>query len=145
MKVFISIVFGILFFSCNNTSKEETSSVKEKMVYDMYEPSEMSILMNDMYEYNLKLKQDIVDGKTPLEFPSKFLDIHSAQLSEFKSRNDKFQAYSQLFIKHQQDIFNSDSNIDLLERYNRTINLCVTCHTTECTGPIPKIKKLLIK
>jgi len=91
VKVFISIAFGILFFSCN-TSKEETSSVKEKIVYDMYEPSEMSILMNEMYEYNVKLKQDIMDGKTPTEFPSKFLDIHSAQLSEFKSRNDKFQA-----------------------------------------------------
>ena len=144
MKVFITIAFGILFFSCNN-AKKETSSVKEEMVYDMYEPSEMSILMNDMYDYNLKLKQDILDGKTPTEFPSKFLDIHSAQLSEFKSRNDKFQACSQLFIEHQQDIFNSDSNIDLSERYNRMINLCVTCHTTECTGPIPKIKKLLIK
>jgi hypothetical protein len=144
VKVFICIACGIFIFSCNN-SKKETSSVKEKMVYDMYEPSEMSILMNDMYEYNLKLKQDIVDGKIPTEFPSKFLDIHSAQLSEFKSRNDKFQAYSQLFIEHQQDIFNSDSNIDLTERYNRAINLCITCHTTECTGPIPKIKKLLIK
>lgn len=144
MKVFICTACSIFLFSCNN-SKKETSSVKEKTVYDMYEPSEMSILMNDMYEYNLKLKQDIVDGKKPTVFPSKFLDIHTARLSEFKSRNDKFQAYSQLFIEHQQDIFNSGSNVDLSERYNRTINLCVTCHNTECTGPIPKIKKLLIK
>jgi hypothetical protein len=144
VKVFFSVAICILLFSCN-TSKKETSSLKEKMVYDMYEPSEMSILMNDMYDYNLKLKQEIIDGKMPSEFPSKFLEIHTAQLSEFKSRNEKFQVYSQLFIEYQQDIFNSDSNRDISERYNRMINLCVTCHTTECTGPIPKIKKLLIK
>jgi hypothetical protein len=144
VKFIFSVAVCILLFSCKN-SKKEIGSVKEEMVYDMYEPSEMSILMNDMYEYNLKLKQEIIDGKIPSEFPSKFLEIHTAQLSEFKSRNEKFQAYSQLFIEHQQDIFNSDSNINISERYNRTINLCVTCHTTECTGPIPKIKKLLIK
>jgi hypothetical protein len=131
VKFIFSLAVCILLFSCKN-SKKEIGSVKEEMVYDMY-------------DYNLKLKHEIIDGKTPSEFPSRFLEIHTAQLSEFKSRNEKFQAYSQLFIEHQQDIFNSDSNINISERYNRTINLCVTCHTTECTGPIPKIKKLLIK
>ena len=144
MKVFICIACGIFIFSCNN-SKKETSSVKEEVVYDMYDPSEMSILMNEMYDYNLELKQQIISGIIPEEFPEKFLNIHTAELSDFKSRNDKFKVYSEFFIENQQEIFNSDSNLDVTERYNNAINLCVSCHQTECTGPIPKIKRLLIK
>lgn len=144
MRVFTSLFLVLCIFSCNN-AKKGTIEVKEDFVYDMYDPSEMSILMNEMYAYNLKLKQEIVEGKIPTEFPSNFLNIHTAELSEFKYRNEKFQAYSSLFIEHQKEIFNSNSDIDISERYNSTINLCVSCHTTECTGPIPKIKKLLIK
>ena len=38
-----------------------------------------------------------------------------------------------------------NSNIELKDRYNAAINNCLGCHKTECTGPIPKIKKLLIQ
>ena len=41
-------------------------------------------------------------------------------------------------------VFDTTSNVPLKQRYNDAINLCVSCHQTECTGPIPRIKKLLI-
>ena len=144
MRIVTNLFLVLCLFSCNNT-KKHTIEVKVDFVYDMYKSSEMSILMNEMYTYNLKLKQEIVEGKTPTEFPSIFLNIHTDELSEFKSRNENFQAYSTLFVEHQKEIFNTDTQVDIRERYNSTINLCVSCHLTECTGPIPKIKKLLIK
>lgn len=143
MKAFLSLVVLFCLFNCNNSGKD-TSKSNEAFVYDMYEPSEMSILMNEMYDYNMKMKQEIIDGQTPAEFPEQFLAIHTAELSSFKSRNDTFEAYSKLFIEKQQELFNPESQTDLKLRYNTTINLCISCHTTECTGPIPKIKKLLI-
>jgi hypothetical protein len=144
VRFFFSLLVLIFFSSCNNTEKE-TSKGKEALVYDMYKPSEMSLLMNDMYVYNLKMKQDIIDGKTPTEFPSNFLNIYTAELSEFKSRNEVFQGFSTLFIETQKEVFNPHASLNITERYNNTINLCISCHTKECTGPIPKIKKLLIK
>jgi hypothetical protein len=111
----------------------------------MYQPSEMANLMNEMYAQNLKVKEDILNGIVPEEFPLDFLKIHSAELSEFKSRNDTFQSFSKLFIESEKEIFNTDSPIPLEERYNNTINLCISCHQTECTGPITRIQKLLIK
>ena len=143
MKIFLSVALVVIFSSCNNSEKENTE-LKGDIVYDMYEPSEMSILMNDMYDYNLKIKQEILEGKTPANFPTNFLNIYTAELSEFKSRNETFQAYSSLFVENQKEIFNADAHLDISERYNNTINLCISCHKTECTGPIPKIKKLLI-
>ncbi|WP_397362161.1 hypothetical protein [Olleya sp. R77988] len=141
MKLSFWVLATLFLVSCNNENKED---VKEKIVYDMYVPSEMSILMQEMYDYNLQLKKDIVEGKTPTEFPNDFLNIHSAQLSNFKKRNERFKSFSNVFINAEKEIFNDQSTLSLKERFNNTINVCVSCHQKECTGPIPKIKKLLI-
>lgn len=134
----------LLFFGCNNT-KEEVVAGKEEVVYDMYQPSEMANLMNQMFAQNLQIKKDILEGIIPTEFPLDFLKIHTAELSEFKSRNETFQSFSKLFIESEKEIFNTESQVPLEERYNNTINLCISCHQTECTGPITRIQKLLIK
>lgn len=137
------LLLGVLFvFSC---AKKKDTPKKEALVYDMYEPSEMAILMNKMYALNLKVKADILSGKTPTEFPLDFLQIETAQLSDFKERNETFQSFSKVFIDAEKQIFNSESKLGITERFNNMVNVCVSCHQTECTGPIPRIKKLLIK
>ncbi|HLV15029.1 MAG TPA: hypothetical protein VKY41_07600 [Xanthomarina sp.] len=145
MKV-INFAICFLFFlsSCKHT-EESSNSVKEEVVYDMYQPSEMANLMNEMYAQNLKLKQDILSGKVPTQFPLDFLKIHTAELSDFKSRNETFQSFSKLFIQTEKEIFNTESELPVEERFNYAVNLCISCHQTECTGPIPRIRKLLIK
>lgn len=140
-KSIFSLLICLLVCSCNSDKKEE----KEELVLDMYEPSEMSLLMNQMYEINERIKKDIQDGKTPENFPLEFLKIHTAELSEFKHRNETFESFSKLFIEKQQDIFETSSNEEAKKRFNQAINLCISCHKTECTGPIPRIQKLLIK
>lgn len=140
----LSIYLVFCLFGCKQ-SENEGEIAKEKIVYDMYQPSEMANLMNEMYAQNLKVKEDIINGIVPIEFPLDFLKIYSAEMSEFKNRNETFQSFSKLFIESERDIFNTESQIPIEERYNNTINLCISCHKTECTGPIPRIQKLLIK
>ena len=131
-------------FGCKNEEKE-TTEISEKIVYDMYEPSEMANLMNQMYAHNLKIKQDILAGKTPTEFPMDFMKIHTAELSDFKDRNEVFESFSNVFLNAEREIFNEDSEVPVEERFNNAVNVCISCHQTECTGPIPRIQKLLIK
>ncbi len=142
MKASLWIITLLLLTSCGNTTKED---VKKEVVYDMYVPSEMSILMKEMHAFNLQLKQDIIAGKELADFPNTFLNIHSAKLSDFKARTDQFKSFSNVFINAQQDIYNTNSSLKLRDRFNNAINACIACHKTECTGPIPKIKKLIIK
>ncbi|MCX7547091.1 hypothetical protein OS188_03900 [Xanthomarina sp. F1114] len=145
MKVLIlsmSLVFFVL--SCKQVDKS-LEIEKEEVVYDMYQPSEMANLMNEMYAQNLEVKQDILAGKIPTEFPLDFLKIHTAEMSEFKSRNETFQSFSKLFIESEKEIFNTESQIPVEERFNNMVNLCISCHQTECTGPISRIQKLIIK
>lgn len=142
---FLVLLSTLLFFSCQEKTDSDQSIKKDKIVYDMYQPSEMANLMNQMYAHNVEVKNDILAGNIPSEFPLDFLKIHSAELSEFKDRNDIFQSFSKLFINAEKEIYNTESTVPIEERFNRAVNLCISCHQTECTGPIPRIKKLLIK
>ena len=66
-------------------------------------------------------------------------------MSEFKSRNETFQSFSKVFIETERQIFDENSTVDIKNRFNDAVNVCISCHQTECTGPIPRIQKLLIK
>lgn len=146
MRLSIIILCSILFTSCNfSEEKEVIEKGKEEFVFDLYEPSEMSLLMNSMYDVNEQLKSEIVSGNIPEEFPEDFMRIFTAQLSDSKYRNETFEAYSKVFIDNQRSIFESAGQLPLEQRYNNAINTCISCHTTECVGPIPRIEKLLIK
>jgi hypothetical protein len=147
LKYFSIVVVVALIFSCNSPEKSEkkVTIVDGKDRYEVYQGSEMANLMRGMHAFNLQLKKEVESGKVTTEFPEAFLEIHTAEFSESKSRNQTFDHYSGQFIEAQKLIFAEDSLVPLSERYNNAINMCLSCHKTECTGPIPKIKKLLIK
>ncbi|OMP30370.1 hypothetical protein [Mangrovimonas sp. DI 80] len=133
-----------VFCSCGQQPKEAMVETEVPVKYDMYVPSEMANLMNEMYNYKAELKQDILSGTMPTEFPNQFLKIHSAELSDFKDRTEAFEAMSKAFIEAEQRLYDSTSTQSLETRFNATVNLCISCHNMGCTGPIPRIQKLLI-
>ena len=106
----------------------------------MYQPSEMANFMNAMYAYNEQLKTKIVAGETPSAMPLDLLKLHSAEMTSGKSRTENWQSFVNVFIESQNTIIDTLSNLELKERFNASINNCLGCHKTECTGPIPKIK-----
>ncbi len=142
------LFLGLLIFGCNssNTSTESKTTIVDGTTrYEVYQSSEMSALMKAMHSYNTQLKAQILDDEVTLEFPEAFENIDVAQLSDGKSRTQAFDHYSGKFIEAQKAIFEEDSTVSIKDRYNNAITMCLSCHQTECTGPIPKIKKLLIK
>jgi cytochrome c556 len=148
MRYFLIIIL-LSLVSCNSseTKKPEVDSLnknKEKFVPELYEVSEMTLMMRNMYDVNEVIKKDILAGNTPEEFPKDFLAIFTAKLTDNKPHNETFIAYSKVYIDNVSAIYDSTSTIPLKNRYNNAINSCISCHTTECTGPIPRIKKLLI-
>jgi len=146
-KCIYFILIIVLTFSCNSSeeTKQKTTIIDGAERYNVYQGSEMANLMRGMHAFNQQLKKEVESGKVTTEFPDAFLAIHTAEFSESKSRNTTFDHYSGQFIEAQKLVFVENSTVPLTERYNNAINLCVSCHQTECTGPIPKIKKLLIK
>ncbi len=134
-----------MLISCKNEEKAAEESTKKKVVYDMYQPSEMAGFMNAMYVYNQQLKTQIIAGETPSTLPLDLLKLHSAQMSNGKGRTETWNSFVNVFIESQKAVVDTLSNTQLKERYNAAITNCLNCHKTECVGPIPKIKKLLIQ
>ena len=145
MKKLLLLISFFFFLSCNkNADKQEcTSNQKSEKKFEMYQMSEMAALMESMYIENEKLKERIKKGDTIGQFPSHFLNIHKAVMTDESENDQFFKEQAALFIKSQELIYKDPKNAK--QHFNEGINACVSCHQVKCGGPIPKIKKLYIK
>ena len=148
-KIFI-IGCSVLFFSScqnkNESTKEEkvdSTATTEKKSFEMYELSEMALLMEQMYVDNQRLKERIEKGETVGEFPSHFAKIHGAIMTDPTENDDFFKENAQVFLTAQEKIYNDPANAK--EHYSNAIQACISCHEVKCSGPIPRIKKLQLK
>ena len=141
----LALCFVFILFGCKNEESAVKEPTKKKVEYDMYQPSEMANFMNAMYAYNQQLRTQIMEGETPSTMPLDLLKLHSAVMSNGKSRTKNWQSFVNVFIASQNTVVDTLSDSSVKERYNAAITNCLNCHKTECVGPIPKIKKLLIQ
>ncbi len=141
MKIVISLFCSfLLLLSCN--FKKESKPVKEELV--MYQPSEMTILMRDMFTFQETSKAQIEKGAIPLKFPEVFKKIHSTELSDQFEHDASFKDFTDLYYTNISNLDNSTTK-NAKQNFNIAIQSCIACHQTTCTGPITRIKKLIIK
>ena len=145
MMRYTTILFSLLLFACNTQPKQEPVTAKPAEKMQMYQPSEMALLMEEMYQANMKVKNQIKAGEIPKDFPEKFKNIHKAVLTDPNDRTASFEAFSKSYLDNLTSVYKATDATDAKVRFNNTINACVACHQTTCTGPIPRIKKLLIR
>ncbi len=152
MKKVIMLLLTVSFISCQNSKKEEVKKETEKEScssdskskdFQMYEMSEMAALMEQMYVDNQRLKDRIIKGDTIGQFPSHFMKIHNAVMTDESDNDAFFKAQAAKFIKAQELIYKDPKNAK--EHFNNGVDACIACHQQKCGGPIPKIKKLYIK
>lgn len=144
MKIWY-FAFIFVFLSCKNQDQETCAPEKnpEKKKFSMYEMSEMSTLMEQMYVDNERLKAKVQNGEQVGAFPNHFLKIHKAVMTDEKENDAFFKEQAAMFIQAQKMIYEDPQNAK--EHFNNSINACVKCHEVKCGGPIPRIKKLYIK
>ncbi len=141
MKRIIFLLVIMLVASCKTEEKKEKVIITKGKTAKQ---SEMAALMLQMYDKNAENKKLILEGKTPENFPEEFLKIHSATLTNPSDKRPEFKAFSNFYIENLRKVFEPSAD-SLKQRHNNVINSCITCHETTCVGPIPKIKKLLIR
>lgn len=142
MKFVVILVTGLILLSCSN-KKESCPLPKEKSKFEMYEMSEMAMLMEQMYADNERVKQRILKGDTLGKFPQHFLKINTAVMTDKQENDVFFKTHAKAYIASQQLIYADSANAK--QHFNESIQECVTCHETKCGGPIVRIKKLFIK
>lgn len=144
MKKIVLLLIGISILACSKKKEESCDLPKEDgKKFEMYEMSEMAILMEQMYVDNERLKQRIIKGDTIGKFPQHFLKIHQAVMTAKQENDAFFKEHAQAFITSQELIYNDPKKAK--EHFNASINECVKCHEVKCGGPIVRIKKLYIE
>jgi cytochrome c553 len=147
----ISLLLGCLFIllSCQNKAEEatcdkpEAANTSDKKTFEMYEMSEMALLMEQMYVDNQRLKERIVKGEAVGEFPSHFANIHNSIMTDPSENDEFFKKQSKIFLEAQELIYNDPENSK--EHFNKAVQACISCHEVKCSGPIVRIKKLTIQ
>ncbi len=141
---FLFFIVLISLFGCE-IKKEDMNKQKEvKEEFVMYTPSEMTLLMRDMFVFQEASKKLIEKGALPKKFPERFKQIHTAELSDQFTHNTSFQNFTNLYFRNIENLDNSTKE-SVKNNFNIAIQSCIACHKTTCTGPITRIKKLLIE
>ncbi|MES2811873.1 MAG: hypothetical protein V4670_05315 [Bacteroidota bacterium] len=140
MKKIACLIICLVFLSCDK--KEKVIPKKEKQ-FEMYEMSEMAMLMEQIYVNNQRLKERITRKEYLGNFPQHFLEIHSAVMTDKQENDSFFKKNAASYIHYQKMIYQDPQKAK--ENFNSSIDVCIKCHEVKCTGPIQRIKKLYIK
>ena len=142
--IFVHIITLLLLTGCGGKDepKPESKPATEEKKFEMYAMSEMSLLMEQMYVDNERLKERITKGDTIGPFPNHFLKIHQAVMTDDTENDAFFKEQAAQFIEAQELIYKDPSNAKT--HFNKGISACISCHEVKCGGPIPRIKKLYI-
>lgn len=140
------MLVSFLLLSCSG-KEEDVKKEKSSSYQEIYEFSEMALLMEKMYETLNKERELVVSGVEMGEFPVEFKKIHTAKLSDGFDRTEEFMRFSDMYLKNLNDLYDAspqDPNRKLL--FNNVVNSCITCHKSDagCMGPVSRIGKLLI-
>ncbi len=143
-----NLIYFLIFFSvlsCKTDSVEKVPSPekKEKKKFEMYTMSEMSLLMEQMYVDNQRLRDRIKKGDSIGEFPNHFMKIHKAAMTDEQENDQFFKDQAANFIHAQKMIYEDPKNAK--DHFNKGVDACLSCHQVKCGGPIPRIKKLYIE
>ena len=143
MKKLLLFPLCLIFIFCQQEKKTvPLAEPKKAKKFEMYQMSEMSALMEQMYVDNKRLAERIKNGDTIGAFPNHFLNIHKAVMTDDKENDAFFKEQAAIFIKAQQLIYEDPKNAKT--HFNEGVSACVNCHQVKCQGPIPRIKKLYI-
>lgn len=147
---FYILSLAFLVVSCQDKAEvklesdlvNKKDSLSKKSNFEMYQFSEMALLMEQMYVDNQRLRDKIIQGDSLGSFPEHFQKIHTAVMTDDSDMDVFFKDHAQEFLKAQTLIYENPNEAKTY--FNQAVQACVTCHEVKCGGPIPKIKKLYI-
>ncbi|TXK75967.1 hypothetical protein [Mesonia sp. K4-1] len=146
MRKAFYILFILALVACkhkeeNKKSKEETISKEEP--FQLYQMSEMASFMEKMYADHKRIKSQIIAGEKVDTLNFEPTKLFYARMTDSTDNDIFYQEKAKLFVEYEEQLL--EDSLSQKEIYNKAVNLCISCHQIKCTGPIPRIKKLLIR
>jgi len=146
MKKAFYILFILVLVACNHkeqNKKSKKESISKEEPFQLYQMSEMASFMEKMYADHKRIKSQIVAGEKVDTLNFEPTKLFYARMTDSTDNDIFYQEKTKLFVEYEEQLIKD--SLSQKEIYNKAVNLCISCHQIKCTGPIPRIKKLLIR
>ncbi|PZW37922.1 hypothetical protein LX95_02714 [Mesonia algae] len=146
MKKAFYILFILALVACNHkeqNKKSKEESISKEEPFQLYQMSEMASFMEKMYADHKRIKSQIVAGEKVDTLNFEPTKLFYARMTDSTDNDIFYQEKAKLFVEYEEQLIKD--SLSQKEIYNKAVNLCISCHQIKCTGPIPRIKKLLIR
>ncbi len=153
MKRVLSTIVGCLilasfFTSCNESPveavEEETATQEEVWEPEVYATSELVEVMRKIEEDLKSTRQTVIEEQSMKARPAFYEEIKTAEPTEPEDITAIYMALADKLLEDYDAAAQAEGHAQV-DKFNGMINTCVACHEQYCQGPIPKIKKLVIK
>ncbi len=143
LKTVVYICLLGFLASCSQQEKSCDAPPAKKAIYNPNGDSELALLMRDMFDEGMRVKEEVASGKRPL--PKWDADaIFSAHATQpEKVASPEFKAYAQSFLEAAKAMEDASPEA-YRQSYQGMVKTCVACHQEVCPGPIVKINKMLL-
>ncbi|NVK26919.1 MAG: hypothetical protein HWE14_02680 [Flavobacteriia bacterium] len=146
MAAFISVAVAC------NSGEDKTADPAEEEVSEqssseiiMPDPSELALLMRKMFDENMAMKEQIMNGGgAPESFPEEYYNLHTADATEPEKITAVYHAMGDSYLQSMKAVVDAPEGEEV-KLFNNMVNTCIACHqSVSCQGPIARIKKLRI-
>ena len=140
----LPLIGFMIIASCKQGEPEDIAEPKTEKQVNPNGDSELALLMRQMYEVGMEMKEHIENGKAPkADFPYKTILTATPTDEKFTDDPD-FPTFAQSYITAMKNLQNADpEKVHLM--YSGMVNTCMSCHRDMCPGPIVKIEKLYLE
>lgn len=105
--------------------------------------SELAILMRDMFEEGMVVKQSVINGKDPkMKLPYHHIST-ATPTEEGKNTTTEYQLFAKAY-EASIERFKNASDTDRPAAYQNMVDNCMNCHDHMCRGPMVRIKKMYL-
>lgn len=138
--ILTGLLLGIMaMVSCQKGS--DNKSVEN----EMYEPSELALVMRSMEAQLKDIEVQLESGKLPIDSFSAYVNLHTAEATNPREINETYHGMADVFMANAKEM-NAQKTIDDYKiHYDLLVNNCISCHQVYCNGPIERISKLRLK
>jgi len=105
--------------------------------------SELALLMRKMASHTESLKTSLYNKSGINSYPADFEKMLTATPTDSKLDRPLFTGFANGYLIKLKTFYDSPDSLQV-KNYNMMVNSCINCHRNFCSGPLKRIKKMLI-
>lgn len=156
--IFIALFLGVILYACNQPAKQadpkvaEAKSDKDSASSSCENPDEtimdpnvtkpMALMMRTMVKNAQFMRDQIQKGEVLDSLKHPFIKFYLVEPTDPNVLEPAFFENARLFQQSYLDLFRHPQ--EQKQYYNLMVGKCINCHESYCSGPLKRIRKLLI-